>query len=173
MVAAGHTSIGVLVAITVHSVVPQTSLWQQGIIVFVLAVLSHYIVDFIPHGHYSMSFTSPTWPQRLTVLLDLIGFALIVGLIALGQYGFGSELLLIIVGVFGAQLTDIWDWVIVERGWVRLKGLVLKHRKFHKLIHWHDVVDHYGKRKARPIGWWDAWQVLAAGLALVLLLLGV
>lgn len=173
MVAAGHTSVGVLVAITVHSAIPQTPLWQQAIVVFTLAVLSHYVVDFIPHGHYSMSFTSPTWPQRLMVLLDLVGFALIIGLITLSQYGFGPESFLVAVGIFGAQLTDIWDWVIVERGWIKLEGLVLRHRELHQLIHWHDIRDERGKRRARPIGWWDIWQVFAVSLALALLLLGV
>ncbi len=173
MIGFGHTSVGVIVAIAVQQSMPQAPLWAQLLSVFVLALASHYLMDIIPHGHYAYDSKHPFGRQAVALWLDLVGFATTVMVLTWWQYGWGTQLLLVAVGIIGAQLTDVWDWVIVTNGWVPLKGVVLKHRRLHQRTHWHSHVDSMGKSVARSLTWWDLWQVAAALLAITLLMSGV
>lgn len=171
MIASGHSSVGVIIALSVERIVPATTpLWQKALLVFVFSFISHYLTDFIPHGHYTAKIDPNKWWTNYPLMIDLIGFAALFGIIALWQFGFTEPTLLIVVGIAAAQLTDIWDWFIVARGWVPLRGMVKKHRKLHELIHWHSTTDEQGKRHGLPISWIDIWQVGAFFAALYLLL---
>lgn len=169
MIAAGHSSIGIIVAVVVERLTPSWPLWLQVFTVFTIALASHYIVDFIPHGHYHRDLSRPQWWEKIAVGMDLVGFALLALLISFARTGLGSQTILIVSGIAGGQFTDVWDWVIVARGWVPLRGWVAQHRRLHELLHWHNVRDERGQEKARPIGWWDAWQLMAIFMALYLL----
>lgn len=173
MIGFGHTSVGVLVAIVVERAIPTVPLWSQALTVFVVSLVSHYIMDVVPHGHYTYDPKHPFSKQALILWFDLVGFAGLILLLVWWQYGWGSQLLLVAVGIVGAQLTDVWDWVVVANGWVPLEGIVLKHRRLHQWTHWHDNVDSNGKRTGRWLTWWDLWQVVVALLAITLLMSGV
>ena len=122
MIAAGHTSIGVIIAEVVRTALPSTPLCQQALIVLVVAFLSHYLSDLAPHGHYKVNMKHPALHDRVLLFTDVVAVALIFMAIVVARQGFGVELLLVTIGIIGAQLTDVWDWVIVDRGWVGLKG---------------------------------------------------
>lgn len=160
-------------AVGVTNVIPAEPLWIQALAIFSLALASHYLTDLIPHGHYEYDAKKIISRQALPALLDLVGFAALIMLLAWWQYGWSWQLGLIAVGIAGAQATDIWDWVVVARGWVPLKGHVLTHRRLHQWTHWHDHVDASGKRTGRSLAWWDLWQVAVAALAIVILAIGV
>ena len=171
MIAVGHTSVGVVTALLINQAVPATTtFWLRLCLVALVAFVSHYVTDFIPHGHYSAKIDPRRWWTNWPLMIDLVSAAAIFVGIGFLRFGLDQQLILMIVGIAAAQLTDVWDWYIVSRGWVPLRGAVLKHRKFHELIHWHSTTDAHGKRHGLPLSPIDIWQVLAAATALYLVL---
>ncbi len=171
MIAVGHTSIGVICAVVLEKILPtQMSLFERIVVVLLVSFLSHYLTDFIPHGHYRVKINPKKWWQSKPLMIDLVGFGIFFALLTVLRFGVSDTTILVATGMIGAQLPDVWDWFFVAGGWVKLEGMVLRHRRLHEAVHWHSTTDAAGKRRGLPISWLDIWQVLSFVTAVYLLL---
>ena len=171
MIAFGHSSTGVIVGVGAVSLAQSgASLAWLLPATLVVGIISHYLCDAIPHGHYHMSFTNASRKQLAIFLLDLFGVVVLFGGIALHKFGLGAGLWLIAAGVLGAQLPDMYE-AFVDMGALPKNRFSEAHRHWHwDILHWHS---HRGPRltkDVRALGWWDLWQVAVFGLALWLLI---
>ncbi len=163
MVAVGHTALGVIVGVTAYQFLGQGDLVTGLLVTGTAGVVSHYLGDFIPHGHFVK-------PEKLKkVLLPIILFdlflpiILMLGLIYFKE-GFSQKLLYIMFGIGGAQLPDILDGLIFT-GILKRRGLLKIENKFHQGLHWHGR-----DTKTLLLGARDLWQVLMVAIALFLVI---
>jgi hypothetical protein len=109
--------------------------------VFIVAFISHYIFDMIPHWHYPTpkiikALTKPAGEKTISIspvyfsdfariLIDLI-----LGLVVVWAF-FDMSLTTIIVAVFGAVLPDLMA------GFARIwpQKLLVLHSRFHRWVH--------------------------------------
>ena len=163
MVAFGHTAVGVIVGVTAYQFLGQGDLVSGLIIAGTAGVVSHYIADFIPHGHYVRG------NQVKKYLLPIIIFDVFLPIILLLavfylRNGFNEKFFYIVFGIGGAQLPDVLDGLIYTNK-IKVKGLVKIENNFHQGLHWH------GKgSKALLLGFRDLWQVLLIFIALLLII---
>ncbi len=159
MVSFGHTAVGVIVGVTVYKFLGQGDLTVGLIITGAVGVVSHYITDFIPHGHFfkPKDFKKGIIPVIIfDLLLPIIFF---LGVIY-AKGGFSEKLLYIIFGIGGAQLPDIVDGLISIRV-IQDNTLLEAENSFHQSLHWH------GKgAKTLLLGLKDFWQLLIILVAL-------
>ena len=171
MIASGHSSTGVIVGVGAVALAQNgASLAWLLPVTLAVGVASHYFCDFIPHGHYHMSFGGATRKQLSIFLLDLTGVVILFGGIALHKFGFGADLWLIAAGVLGAQIPDMYE-ALVDLKMLPKNRFSEAHRHWHwDILHWHS---HRGPRltkDTRALGWIDLWQVAVFGIALWLLI---
>ncbi len=161
MIALGHTAIGTIIGISTYNLVGQGDLTSGLIIAGAAGVVSHYITDFIPHGHFVRL------DKLKNYLMPIIAFDLLLPIILLlsGLYlknGFTDQFFYILFGIGGAQLPDIFDGLIFINFIVN-KGLAKKEYDFHQGLHWH------GKdSKTLLLGALDIWQLGMVFVALYL-----
>lgn len=159
MIAAGHTAVGMIVGAATYQILGQGDLATGLIAAGTAGLVSHYLTDFIPHGHFVK-------PDKLKkVLLPIIIFDLLLPIfLFLGltylKSGFNERLLYIMFGIGGAQLPDVLDGLIFI-GFLKNKGLIKAENDFHQSLHWHGT-----GVKALLIGTRDIWQVLTAIIAI-------
>lgn len=163
MVAFGHTAVGVITGLAVYQFTPDTNPAIGLVAAGSAGVISHYITDFIPHGHF---FKFGEFKNKIiyAIIFDLL-FSLILFL-SLSYYKFGLSLPFwyILFAIGGAQLPDVID-SLRYTGTLKLGGPFEWEAKFHVSTHWH------GKfHKALLIGKRDLWQVIVVLLAAALLL---
>lgn len=154
MVAFGHTAVGGIIGVVAFSYIhpysdPVVGLLQTGAI----GVISHYIMDFVPHGHF---FREHEYKKNVfyVIVFDLfLSVLLYTGLsLYLSEYNLLFTLY-VLFGIGGSQLPDIIDGLMYV-GILPKKGLLQVEHDLHVATHWH------GKReKALLWGWADLWQV--------------
>lgn len=137
-----HASVGILISQTVDKPLP----------VFLLATLSHFVLDFIPHGDEDMGRWARERPKN-AVLLSIIDVGLL-GLMLVVLYTTQSlpQMALISAGVLGAVVPDLLsnvfpiihhytNWLFIVRlvhgslDKLQFKHLVRLHDWFHRLAH--------------------------------------
>lgn len=159
MIAVGHSSVGVLVGVSVIAVVnPSTPLWVMMILALVTAVISHYACDFVPHGHYYIDDKNLTARSIGTLFLDFIGGVILLLGLATRKYGLGPELVIIMSAMFGALAPDMFESSIKLKLIPKI-ALVKREMAFHGAMHWHDEPTSPLPHGARPIRWTDLWQL--------------
>lgn len=166
MVAFGHTAVGSLVGLVSYRAFGSGDIALGLVATGFAGVLSHYLMDLVPHGHF---FTDPRKYDKLiiwVILFDLL-LPVLFFLAAAHLTGrSGTEILYILFGIGGAQLPDVFD------GLKRIKllpkttrplfiGKILgAENKFHMSTHWHGK-----EEKALLISILDVWQFSVLVLA--------
>jgi hypothetical protein len=159
MVSFGHTAIGVIVGTSTYHFLGDGNLITGLLVTGAVGVLSHYIADSIPHGHFPMpgGFRKGVIP---IIIFDLfLSIVLFLSIIFLKK-GFGDQFLYILFGIGGSQLPDVLDGLIYAR-FLKSGGLLAVEHGFHLLSHWHDK-----SGKPLPITLKDVWQVFVVLAAL-------
>lgn len=153
MVATGHTAIGVIIGITAYNLIGQNNLVAGLIVCGGLGVVTHYLFDAIPHGHF---FSDKDLKKKiksiiiLDVLLPIVLFLFSLYL----KDGLTTKLFYVLFAIGGSQLPDVIDGLIYTD---IIKPIsFLKHEiKFHQIIHWHSH-----NPNVLLISIIDIWQVL-------------
>lgn len=170
MIAFGHSSVGAIIGAGVAvAAAPTTSPLVKIVVVVVLGIISHYIFDAIPHGHYNFSYKKMSHNKNLWIfLLDTIGAFLALSLVTYLAVGASLSLLLVIVGMLAALLPDIWE-AGVDLGIIPKRRIAKVHRHFHfNFIHWHSDKHSSLPNHARMWSITDVWQVIVFIVALLL-----
>lgn len=162
MVQFGHNSFGVGAGILIYNLLgdnnPILTLTAAG----GLGVISHYVVDSIPHGHF-IKFNEYKQKVWSVIVFDLFLSFLIFLTLSNWVYGTNLKTLCILFGMGGAQLPDILDGMIYMK-WIPKKGVVKLENNFHQLTHWHGKLE-----KGLPWGMRDIWQITAFFVAIFLI----
>lgn len=171
MVSSGHASVGALIGFAIVKTVPASAHPFLIIITaFLAAILSHYVCDFVPHGHYFILLKKLTTRSMTILFFDTFGATALILLLALLAFGLSPSFFIIAAAIIGAQLPDAFE------GLVDLKiiptGRFSKiHRYWHfKIIHWHNEPTSKLPGHGRPIRWTDLWQLITFMLAILVLL---
>lgn len=164
MVAFGHTAVGALVGIYGYQTFSQGNLITGLTLTGALGVISHYVMDFIPHGHFFKGTTNFKKYIIWVILFDLL--LPIVFLLTLAQYfqKGGIQTLYILFGIGGAQLPDIIDSLIYLKFLPKINLLELEN-KFHQGTHWHGT-----KEKTLLFSFYDVWQIAVFLIATILII---
>lgn len=164
MVAFAHTSVGIIIGTLAYQNLgagnPVTGLLITGF----AGLISHYLFDFIPHGHFFRGDVSYRkfiiWVMLFDLLLPFLFFA---G----ASYYLGKsplEILYLLFGVGGSQLPDVLaglrNFKMIPR-----PAVLTAEFNFHMSTHWHGQ----GK-KALLFTLRDFWQVSLFVIALYLLI---
>ena len=162
MVAFGHTAIGTITGITAFEILKESNPLIGIPIALGAGIVSHYLTDFIPHGHF-FQYHEYKNKVKYAIIFDFAFSVFLFTLIPFLQQGINQRLIYIISGIAGSQLPDILDGLIHTK-FLKPKGLINLEYKFHQLMHWHGNLE-----KALLWGKRDLWQVLIIVLALFLL----
>lgn len=161
MIAFGHTAVGTIVGVSVIKLgLPS----EQALpIALGIGIISHYMADFIPHGHFFKAREFKSAKILLAIVFDLFLSLLIFSALSLYLFGFSNNLLVILFAIAGSQLPDCLDGLI-RIDVIPKKGLIKNEFRFHQLVHWHG-------RENNGLMWGklDIWQVLTVFLGLYLL----
>lgn len=160
MIAFGHTAIGAAIGLTSYNLLQGSDIAVGLVVTGSVGVISHYIADFIPHGH----FFGPSGYK--TKILPVIIFDVLLSVILfLGTTHFlgasPEKLLYILFGIGGSQLPDILDGLIYI-DLLPKKGIFKIENNFHRLTHWHGMDEN-----ARLLGPTDIWQATVVTLSLI------
>lgn len=161
MIAFGHTAVGAIVGVGVYNLLPDKPI--EGLLAAgTVGVVSHYITDFIPHGHLFKhnQYKKKVW--GIIVFDLLLSLSIFIGL-SLMFFGPSMEFLYILFAIGGAQLPDVIDGLIYIKV-IKPRGLIKIENDFHQWLHWHGSYN-----KALLWGRRDIWQVLTVFLALFIL----
>lgn len=161
MIATGHTAVGVIAGITAYSFLGQGDLVSGLVIAGVCGAVSHYVVDFIPHGHFFAADKLKAHLGQIIIFDLFLPITLFLGGIYF-KHGLSALLLYTMFGIGGAQLPDVLDGLIYTKV-IRAKGLLKVENSFHQATHWHGTGS-----KTLLLGLRDVWQILVI-LAAVLL----
>lgn len=163
MIILGHASIGTVAGIAIHqSLAPQLPLIAIMAIAFVVGLVSHYLTDAIPHGHYHINLRYPSAAATRTLYIESIGSIVLMLLLVWLNVGVVPLWWVITACITGAVLPDfveaMQNYKIIPRTrWLRA------HTRFHtKFLHWHNVAD-----RPRPWNITDIWQVATAVVAIM------
>lgn len=164
MVAFGHTAVGVLVGVASYQAFSSGDIASGLVLTGAIGVLSHYLMDTVPHGHY---FTDMAKYERLiiwVIIFDLLlPILFILGLMHyLGRSG--TEILYVLFGIGGAQLPDVIEGLKALRLLPDFKLLRIENR-IHTNTHWHGKAE-----KALLWGLRDIWQVAVFVLAILVII---
>lgn len=136
MILISHSIIGVAAA----SVFPSNPL-----VSFSVALLSHYIMDTIPHWDYKLLSSKEDSKTPLNndmvigknfifdlrnIFIDVL-FGVIISFLLFYLFGFGHSVLILIVGIIGGILPDILQFVYFKIRKEPFKSLYI----FHNFIH--------------------------------------
>ncbi|MBI2022829.1 hypothetical protein HYS97_03205 [Candidatus Daviesbacteria bacterium] len=156
MIAFGHTAIGSVIGIIGYDYFGQNSPLVGITTTTAVSIASHYLTDFIPHGHFirSQEYKKKIWP---ILIFDLALGILIFTLFSYYKFGLGLATLYILFGIGGSHLPDIIKG-LVHIDFFPKKGFFKIESAFHKAIHWHGTLS---------ISLLDVWQVVVVLLALL------
>lgn len=152
MVSFGHTAVGVIVGVTAEKYLGQGNLVTGLITTSGIGILSHYIADFIPHGHFIMSKGFKKGILKIIIFDLFLSIALFLGIIYLKQ-GLSSTFLYVLFSIGGAQLPDVFGG-LVEIKAIKAKGLLKTEYAIHEAMHWHGTGN-----KALLLSILDLWQL--------------
>lgn len=154
MISFGHTAVGAVVGLEVYSLLAPTEPVIGLIAAGTAGMISHYIMDIVPHGHFFVDRRSNYLRNTaLTLLFDfLVGIILFAG-IPFAQTGLSLTFWYILFAIGGAQTPDILD-NLIHLKILPAKSLLKLENYYHQQTHWH------GKHeKGLLISWWDIWQL--------------
>lgn len=135
MVQFGHTGVGIAVGLTTYhylgDINPALTLISAG----AAGVVSHYLADLIPHGHFFKykDYKSKVW---LVIVFDLIMSVLATALTSFYKFDLSLLTWSILFGVGGSQLPDIVAG-FTHMGWVKKVGILKAEDYIHNSTHWH------------------------------------
>lgn len=162
MILLGHTATGSWVGIaTYYATAGHLPLSATVMVAAAIGIASHYIFDWIPHGHYHINLGYPNKISQAAVAGDFLGSILLMMGAAAISFGLGAMWWTILGAVLGALMPDVIEMLqnyrlIPRTRWLRA------HSQFHlEYLHWHNT----GGRP-QPWRWTDAWQI-AVGVAAV------
>ncbi len=138
MIAVGHTSLGVVSGAIVVTVLPQTINLPVAIsIAFITGLISHYLADLIPHGHYDFRPRHPTFKSLTLLGVDVILPILFFGWLVYSALGLNGEVWILVAAVAGALIPDSLD-VLVRLAALPNWQIFAWHQRFHRQLHWHN-----------------------------------
>ena len=161
MVAFGHTGVGVLVGVAAYHAFGKGDIALGLIATGFLGVISHYLADLIPHGHF---FRTQEKYDKLIIWVILFDLLLpILFLLSTAHYMQKNpiEILYILFGIGGSQLPDVIGGLSELKLLPENKLLKLEH-KFHMSTHWHGQ-----NEKALLFSLYDIWQITVFILAVL------
>lgn len=163
MIAFGHTAVGASIGLATYQLIGGTDIALGLITAGSLGIVSHYITDFIPHGHF---FKEKAYKSKViyVIIFDLLLSVLLFLSTAHFAGGSPEQLLYILFGIGGAQLPDVLDGLIYI-DLLPIVGFFKLENNFHRYLHWHGV----GK-KSLLIGKRDIWQASVVILSLLYLI---
>lgn len=159
MIAFGHTAVGASIGLATYQLIGGTDIALGLITAGALGIISHYITDFIPHGHF---FNEKGYKSKViyVIIFDLLlsillflGTAHLIG-------DSPKQLLYILFGIGGAQLPDVLDGLIYI-DLLPVVGFFKLENRFHRYLHWHGVGE-----KTLLLGKRDIWQLAIVILSL-------
>lgn len=158
MIAFGHSAIGAAVGLTIYQKYIQTDPILGLVITPFAGIVSHYIADFIPHGH----FVPGKKIKRYLVPILIFDVFLSVFLFLWASFnhsGLDLKFLYIFFGIGGSLLPDVITGLV---GYGRKsKNILLRlEHDIHMSTHWHGKYE-----RALLLGWLDIWQVLTIVLS--------
>ena len=158
MVSFGHTAIGVVIGISAEKYFVQGNLITGLITTGGIGVLSHYIADFIPHGHFAMPKGFKKGILKIIIFDLFLSIVLFLGAIYLKE-GVSSTFLYVLFGIGGSQLPDVLGG-LVEIKAIKAKGLLKVENAIHEGMHWHG----HGN-KTLLLSLLDVWQLIVVLIA--------
>lgn len=164
MVAFGHTAIGVIVGAASYQVLAKSDIALGLILTGIFGVVSHYLMDLVPHGHY---FTGMKSYDKLIIWVIIFDLLLpIIFILTLAHFlnKSGTEILYLVFGIGGAQLPDVLDGLKRIRLLPKI-NLLEAENKFHASTHWHGK-----EEQALKFSYLDVWQVTVLFLSLFILI---
>lgn len=161
MVAFGHTAVGVIVGVTAYNYFGQSNSINGLVATGALGVVSHYIADFIPHGHFFKPDKFHKYIMPVIIFDLLIPIVVFLG-ITYFKDGFSGKLLYIMFGIGGSQLPDVIAGLGLA-GFIKAKGPLKIEERFHEGLHWHG-----SGSDALLLGLIDIWQALMILIAFLL-----
>jgi hypothetical protein len=164
MVAFGHTAIGVIVGIAAYQALRQGDIALGLIATGFLGIISHYLMDLVPHGHF---FRGEGKFEKLIIWIILFDLLLpILFLLSVAHFLSKNpiEILYILFGIGGAQLPDVVD-SLMRLKFLPTQGILKLEKGFHQATHWHGT-----KEKTLLFSFYDIWQVSFFALAVLLLI---
>ncbi len=162
MVSFGHSAVGVMVGSAAYNFLGQGNLIEGLVITGGAGVISHYIMDTFPHGHFSMPGGYKKGILKIIIFDLFLSVILFLGLTYF-KFGFSENFLYILFGIGGSQLPDVVDGLIYT-GFLKAKGILKIENELHEGLHWH------GRgAKTLLLGTRDIWQVLMVVIAFLYL----
>jgi hypothetical protein len=163
---------GVVVGLSAATFLPaELPLWQLVLLTGALGIVSHYVMDVVPHGHYDFESRHPSQAERARLAVDLLVPIFLIAILLLIKFGMGPASWLVGAAVAGAQLPDVFDGLLASGRIPRWRWAIAE-KRFHVRTHWHNPVNaaRATAQGGRRLGPSDMWQVLVGLVALVWLL---
>jgi hypothetical protein len=152
MVAFGHTAVGALVGLASYNIYGS----QNPATAFQMAIIgglaSHYLVDTIPHGHFS---NLKDYKKKIVyiIIFDLFLSLLIFTSASIFNFGLSLKTWLILTGIAFSQAPDVLDGLIYI-GFLKKNYLINMEMAIHEATHWHGTGS-----KVLAFSIFDIWQV--------------
>lgn len=163
MIAFGHTAVGVIVGVTSYKFLGHGNLATGLITTGAAGIVSHYIMDAIPHGHFRISNNYKKDIIPIIIFDVFLSIFLFLGEIYIKK-GVSEIFLYTLFGIGGSQLPDIIEGLI-EVKIIKSKGLLKMENDFHLSVHWKGNTS-----KPLLLGIRDIWQLLVVLLAFYLVI---
>ncbi len=160
MIGIGHASIGAVIGLAVAVMAPGLPLELKLSLVASLALFSHYMADWIPHGHYHVRY-KPLSARNITLfVLDVFVFEAMLMALTLLRFGFGQTFWLVGLGISMALLPDVFE-ALVRFAIIPDSAFTRAHTYFHfKRLHWHSQPVSSFARLPRPLHKADVYLVV-------------
>lgn len=162
MIALGHTATGVIIGLTAYNFLNPENLASGLILTGAVAIVSHYLTDAIPHGHF---FKPKDYDKYIlpVIIFDLLLPIILLLIFTYLENGLSAKLFYVLFGIGGAQLPDVIEGLVVI-GKIKGGKLLKLESDFHQDLHWH------GKdSKTLLLGLRDFWQILILVIAVILI----
>lgn len=163
MVAFGHTALGASVGLLTYHILGRGDIALGLIVSGTAGVISHYLADLIPHGHF---FNESGYKNKIfwVIIFDLLLSLLLFLTTAHLSRDSAEKILYLLFGIGGAQLPDALDGLIYIDLLPR-SGILKWENNFHRSTHWHGT----GKNTLL-IGYRDLWQLATVIISLYLII---
>lgn len=123
MTTSNHVLAGTIIAVVV----------KQPALAIPLALISHFVMDALPHHGYDGAGYSETFKHKSTYFIEALGIIGMIALLSTGIYGWNLVLLTAIVAV-SPDFEWPYRYFIYERKGLPPESTILT--RFHKKIQW-------------------------------------
>ncbi len=158
MVSFGHTAVGVVIGVTAYHYLGQGNLAEGLLITGTVGVVSHYLMDAIPHGHFYLPKNYGIEIVPIIIFDLFLSIAIFLGIIY-SKAGLGPIFFYTMFGIGGAQLPDVLEGLIHLKI-LKNKGLVKLENNLHNGLHWNSRNSEVLLLGSRDI--WQLFVILAA-----------